>query len=403
MRTGASPAVPLSSDRSRVFASWPVFAADEIEAATAVLRSGKVNYWTGEQGRAFEREYAAYCGRARGIALANGTVALELALRAFGVGPGDEVVVPARTFIATASAAVMAGATPVVADIDPVSQNLTVDTIAAVLGPRTRAVIPVHLAGWPCDMPAIVELARRHDLVVIEDCAQAHGARLEGRPVGSFGDAAAFSFCQDKIMTTAGEGGMLVLDDAAAWKRAWSFKDHGKDHEAVFEREHPPGYRWLHESFGTNFRLSEVQAAVGRVALRKLDGWVEKRRALASVFLARLADQPALRLTPPPAGVYHAYYKFYAFVRPEQLRPEWDRDRVMQTIAARGVPCFSGGCGEIYRERAFPPELRPRERLPAARTLAETSLMFLVHPTLEPDDIEAMCAVIEEVLGAATR
>lgn len=387
--------------RTRPFAPWPVFADDEIEPVLRALRTGKVNYWTGDQGREFEREFAAYCGCAHGIAVANGTVALELALRGYGVGPGDEVVVPSRTFIATASAAVVCGATPVVADLDPDSQTLTAEAIARVLTPRTRAIIPVHLAGWPCDMPAIMALARRHDLKVIEDCAQAHGARLDGRPVGSLGHAAAFSFCQDKILTTAGEGGMLVTDDDALWRRAWSFKDHGKSYDAAHARAQSTGFRWLHESFGSNLRLSELHAAVGRVALRKLDGWVEKRRRLAQALIDGLGRLPALRVAVPPPNVYCAYYKFYAHVRPERLRRGWDRDRVMQAIAAEGVPCFSGTCSEIYLEQAFPPHMRPAERLPVARALGETSLMFLVHPTLELEDMADVCRAVERVLAVA--
>lgn len=388
--------------RSRPFAPWPTFAEDEVDAALQVLRSGQVNYWTGHQGQEFEREFAAYCGCAHAIAVANGTVALELALRSFGIGPGDEVIVPSRTFIATASAVVVCGATPVVADVDPISQTLTVDTIGAVLGPRTRAIIPVHLAGWPCDMPAIMDLARRHGLKVIEDCAQAAGARLHGRPVGSFGDAAAFSFCQDKILTTAGEGGLLATNDGEMWRRAWSYKDHGKSHDAVFNREHPPGFRWLHESFGSNLRLSEIHAAVGRVALRKLDGWVTKRRELAHALLERLGALPALRVTRPPPHVHHAYYKFYAFIRPERLASDWNRDRIMQAIVDLGVPCFSGTCSEIYLEKAFPAALRPATRLPVARDLGETSLMFLVHPTLELADIMDVGRAVEHVVAMAT-
>lgn len=400
-----SPELRIESDpppRARPFSPWPVFAEDEIEAALRVLRSGRVNYWTGDEGREFEQEFAAYCGCAHGIALANGTLALELALRSLGVGAGAEVVVPARTFIATASAVVACGARPVVADVDALSGTLTAESIAAVLTSRTRAVIPVHLAGWPCEMPEIMALAHRHDLKVIEDCAQAHGARLGGRPVGSFGDAAAFSFCQDKILTTAGEGGLLATNDAELWKRAWSYKDHGKSHDAVFERRHPPGFRWLHESFGSNMRLSEIQAAVGRVALRKLDGWVEQRRRLAQALIDGLGRLPALQVNVPPADVYHPYYKFYAFVRPELLRDGWDRDRIMKAITDAGVPCFSGTCSEIYLEEAFSGDLRPAQPLPVARRLGETSLMFLVHPTLDLADMDDVCRAVEHVLAAAT-
>jgi dTDP-4-amino-4,6-dideoxygalactose transaminase len=382
---------------------WPQFDAEQIAAVGAVLRSGKVNYWTGEQARAFEREFAAACERRYGIALANGTLALELALQVLGIGAGDEVVVTPRSFIASASAVVLSGARPVFADVDPVSQNITAQSIAAVVTPRTRAIIAVHLAGWPCELGPIVELARRHGLKLIEDCAQAHGATWQGRPVGSFGDLAAFSFCQDKIITTGGEGGMLVTDDEALWRKAWAYKDHGKSFAAVYQREHPPGFRWLHESFGSNWRLTEMQAALGRVQLGRLADWVARRRRHAATLSAALRPLPALRLTEPPAEIGHAYYKYYAFVRPERLAPGWSRDRIMNAISAAGVPCFSGSCSEMYLEKAFDaPSLRPAERLPVARALGETSLMLLVHPTLTEADLAHAGQVVGEVVSAAT-
>ncbi|MCP2014531.1 dTDP-4-amino-4,6-dideoxygalactose transaminase [Deinococcus sp. HSC-46F16] len=386
------------------FPGWPVFEPDEVQAVAEVLQSGKVNYWTGMVAREFEREYAEYLGVKHAIALHNGTLALELALYAFGIGDGAEVITTSRTFIASASAAVMRGCVPVVAEVDPESGNMTAETIRPLITPRTRAIIAVHLAGWPCDMDPIMELAREHDLVVIEDCAQAHGAFYKGRPVGSIGHAGAFSFCQDKIMTTGGEGGLLALNDTEVWRRAWAFKDHGKSYEAVYEREHPPGFRWLHESFGTNWRMLEVQAAIGRLQLRKLPDWIERRRTNAAVLNERFAHHRALRLTLPEEDIFHAYYKYYVYVRPEELRGGWDRDRLMTEIVARGVPCFSGSCSEIYLEKAFQDAgYGPEERLPVARELGETSLMFLVHPTLSPDDMSRMADVVDDVLAQATR
>lgn len=381
---------------------WPHFGPEDIAAATAVLASGRVNYWTGEEGRHFECDFAGAFQVPYAIALANGTLALELALHALGVGPGDEVITTARTFIASASAVVARGARPVIADVDRDSQNLTAETVAPLITPRTKAVIAVHLAGWPVEMDSLLALCRAKDIDVIEDCAQAQGAFYHGRSVGSLGDVGAFSFCQDKIFTTGGEGGMVTTHDEALWNAMWSYKDHGKSHEAVFKREHPPGFRWVHESFGTNMRLTEMQSALGRLALRRLPEMIATRRQHADRLRRCCAQFPALRVPVPPEHVYHAYYKFYAFVRPEALKPGWDRNRIMDAIAAEGVPCLSGSCSEIYLEKAFPPEWRPAERLPVARELGETSLMFLVHPTLSPADIEDVCRAIEKVLTVAS-
>lgn len=387
--------------RTVPFAPWPHFEPDEIEAAVRVLHSGKVNYWTGEEGRQFEKEFATAVGCKYGVAVANGTVALELALYALGIGPDDEVIVPSRTFIASATCAVMRGAKPVFADVDRDSQNITADTIRPLLSSRTKAIIAVHLAGWPCDMDPILEVARQHDVKVIEDCAQCHGATYKGRPVGSLGDVAAFSFCQDKILTTGGEGGMLTTNDELVWERAWSFKDHGKSYEAVYKRQHPVGFRWLHESFGTNWRLTEIQSAIGRIVLQKLPAFVAARRRNAGLLTQCCSKIPALRVAKPSSAFGHSYYKYYAFLRPGRLRDGWNRDRIIAAISAEGIPCYSGSCSEIYLERAFGCEMRPANRLNVARELGETSLMFLVHPTLSGEEMLDTCNAVEKVFEVA--
>lgn len=390
--------------RTQSFAPWPVFAEDERKASDAVLASGRVNYWTGGECRAFEDEFAAMAGVAHAISLANGTLALELGLRALGVGPGDEVIVPAKTFVATASCAVAVGATPVVCDVEPESQNLSAATVLPAITPRTRAIIPVHLAGWPCDMTALMALARARNLVVLEDCAQAVGATWNGRPVGSFGDMAAYSFCQDKILTTGGEGGMLLTDRRDLWERAWEYKDHGKSWDRVHDRAHPPGFRWVHESFGSNYRMTEMQAAIGRVQLRKVPEWVGIRRRNAAALVEGLRGVPGIRFAMPPAAAFHSYYKIYAVVDPAALKPGWNALRILEAVGAEGVPCFQGSCSEIYREKAFlDAGLGPVAPLPVAKRLSDASLMFLVHPTLTEADLRDTARAVAKVMRAAAR
>jgi dTDP-4-amino-4,6-dideoxygalactose transaminase len=384
------------------FSPWPAFTREEADAVSRVLLSNKVNYWTGNECRQFEQEFAGWCGTEYAVALANGTLALDVALKALGIGPGDEVIVTPRTFLASASCVVTAGAVPVFAEVDRDTQNITAETIRAVLSPRTRAVICVHLAGMPCDMDPIMQLAAEHNLYVVEDCAQAHGARYKGRPVGSIGHVGAWSFCQDKIMTTAGEGGMVTTSDRILWSRMWSYKDHGKSWEAVYERDHPPGFRWLHESFGTNWRMTEVQGVVGRIQLGRMAAWTSARRANAQRIWQRARNLPGLRVPELPDWAEHAAYKCYVFVEPAALAPGWSRDRIMQEINQRGVPCFSGSCSEVYLEKAFDGTgWRPEPRLAVARELGEISLMFLVHPTLTAGEIDKTCQVLEEVMAQA--
>jgi dTDP-4-amino-4,6-dideoxygalactose transaminase len=381
---------------------WPVFEPDEREAVEQVLRSGKVNYWTGSHGRLFETEYAKSIGSRRAIALMNGTVALELALRMWGVGSGDDVIVTPRTFIASISCVVLLGGRPVFADVDRDSGNITPESIERVLTLKTKAVIPVHLGGWPCAMDEIMALANPRGIKVLEDCAQSHGARYKGRPLGGIGHAGAFSFCQDKIITTGGEGGLLATNDEATWSSAWAFKDHGKSFDAVYQREHPPGFRWLHESFGTNWRMTELQAAIGRLQLSKLPDWNRRRRANAAILQEQLAPVAGLRVPLPAAGLQHAYYRFYAYLDLARLRSGWSRDRVVAEIAATGVPCYSGSCSEVYRERAFAnTPFRLSAYLPVAKELGETSIALLVHPTLGEDHMLQTSQAVQEVLAQA--
>ena len=386
------------------FAPWPSFTEEEANAVRDVILSNKVNYWTGQETRSFEKEFAAWAGTEYAVALANGTVALDLALKALQVGAGDEVIVTSRTFLASVSSIVNAGAVPVFADVDLDSQNITPESIQRVLTARTRAIICVHLAGWPCDMDPIMALAKSHDLKVIEDCAQAHGALYKGRPVGSIGHIGAWSFCQDKIMTTGGEGGMVTTNDRQMWADMWAYKDHGKSWDAVYEREHAPGFRWLHETFGTNWRMLEVQAVIGRIQLGRMEAWQAARLQNAQAIWSAASSLSALRVPEVPAEIQHAAYKCYVFVRPEHLKDGWSRDRILNEISSRGVPVFSGSCSEVYLEKAFDNTgWRPVERLPHAKELGETSLMFLVHPTLTQQEIVLTCKTLTDVIQQASQ
>ena len=381
------------------FSPWPSFTQEEADAVSRVVLSNKVNYWTGTECRSFETEFAAWVGCDHAITLSNGTLALDVALKVLGVEEGDEVITTPRTFIASASSIVTAGATPVFADVCLNSQNITSETIEAVLTPKTKAVVVVHLAGMPAEMDAIMALSEKHGFYVIEDCAQAHGAQYKGRSVGTIGHIGAWSFCQDKIMTTGGEGGMVTTNDKALWASMWSYKDHGKSFDAIYNREHSPGFRWIHESFGTNWRMTEIQAVLGRIQIQRMAEWTQKRQANAAVIEAAMADLPIVRSVDIPEYIEHAEYKHYMFIRPENLKPSWTRDKIVDAIVERGVPAYQGSCSEVYREKAFDgTSFRPEVPLKNAVELGETSLMFLVHPTLTQSEIEKTAEVLSAVL-----
>ncbi len=381
------------------FEPWPSFTQEEADAVSKVLLSNKVNYWTGQECREFEKEFATFAGTQYAVALANGTVALDVALKALNIGAGDDVIVTSRTFLASASSIVTAGANPIFADVELDSQNISARTIEAVLTPNTKAIICVHLAGWMCDMDPIMQLAAERGLYVIEDCAQAHGAQYKGKPAGSIGHIAAWSFCQDKIMTTGGEGGMVTTKDEVLWKKMWSYKDHGKNFDSIYNKQHPPGFRWLHDSFGTNWRMMEMQAVIGRIQLKKMTDWTEIRNQNMQRIYSAFEKAPYITVFQPSNDYIHAAYKCYVQVNVDQLPKGWSRDRIMNEIVELGVPCFSGSCSEVYLEHAFDnTPWRPTQRLQNAQKLGESSLMFLVHPTLSEDSINQTISAIEQVL-----
>lgn len=381
------------------FSPWPSFTQEEADAVSNVILSNKVNYWTGNECREFEKEFAAWCDTKYAVALANGTLALDVALKALNIGPGDDVIVTSRTFIASVSCIVTAGANPVFADVDLNSQNITAETITAALTPNTKAIIVVHLGGMPADMDAIMALAQQNNLYVIEDCAQAHGAKYKGKSVGAIGHIGAWSFCQDKIMTTGGEGGMVTTNDKDLWNKMWSYKDHGKSWEAVYEKQHPSGFRWLHESFGTNWRMMEVQAVIGRIQLKKMNEWTQIRNHNAAALTEVLSQFNFIRLQNIPKYITHAQYKYYAFVIPEKLPKNATRDIILDKLNSAGVPCYQGSCSEVYKEKAFEKTgFRPKYSLRNAAQLGSNSLMFLVHPTISGDELHKMIVTIDTQL-----
>ncbi|MDB9915505.1 DegT/DnrJ/EryC1/StrS aminotransferase family protein [Alphaproteobacteria bacterium] len=376
------------------FSPWPFFTEEEIESVQNVLLSNKVNYWTGKECREFEKEFATWSNSKYAITLGNGTLALDIALKVLNIGNSDEVIVTSRTYIASVSSIVNSGGMPVFADVDLSSQNITAETILPLINKKTKAIVCVHLAGWPCEMDDIITIAEKYNLYVIEDCAQAHGGKYKGKPLGSLGHIGCWSFCQDKIMTTGGEGGMATTNDKTLWKKMWAYKDHGKSYEAVYEREHPEGFRWLHDSFGTNWRMTEMQAAIGRIQLKRMSDWQSKRINNANKIWNAAKKCNELRVPDIPIYIEHAAYKCYVFVKGDVEM----RDKMMFQINKKGVPCFSGSCSEVYLEKAFDnTQFRPKIRLPVAKNLGETSLMFMVHPTLTEEEIQKTCNVLTEV------
>ena len=388
------------------FSPWPSFTLEEAESIKKVLLSNKVNYWTGDECRKFEKEFAAWSKSKYAIAVANGTLALDSSFKALKIGDGDEVIVTARTYIASVTSIINAGAMPIFADIDLNSQNITFQSIRSKITKKTKAIVCVHLAGWPCEMDEIMNLAKKFDLYVVEDCSQAHGAKYKGKPVGSIGDIGCWSFCQDKIITTGGEGGMITTNNKSLWSLMWSYKDHGKSYEAIYERKQPDGFgfKWVNESFGTNWRMTEMQGIIGRIQLKKMLNWQSKRIKNANEIWNSVKNCKSLNVPNIPNYIDHAGYKCYVFVDPKELKKEWSRDKIVNEINLLGVPCYTGVCPEVYLEKAFDnTQFKPKERLTNAKELGNTSLMFLIHPTLTKKEIKQTCNAINSVMKLASQ
>ena len=385
-------------------APWPNYDQEQIDAITEVYKSGRVNYLRGKIGPEFEREFATWSGTKKALVVGNGTLAIEIILRGLGLEPGDEVITTPRTFVATSSACVVNGLVPVLADIDLESGNITPETVAPLITKKTKAIMPVHLGGWPADMEGFLQLAEQHNLYVIEDCAQAHGAKIGGRSVGSFGHANAWSFCLDKIITTGGEGGMVTTDDEELWNRMWSLKDHGKDYDATYIRKHPPGFQWLHESWGTNWRITEPQSAIGRIQLARMSEWHAIRTANAELLRDRFQSLSAVHVPWPKDGFTNAWYRFYLHIHQDALKDGWNRDRIQAECKNRGLDLSVGSCSEIYLEKCFVDSgYGPKEPLPNARFMTGLALAFLVHPGMTAEMQHAIADVFEDVVKEATR
>lgn len=382
--------------------NWPYFTSNMIDNVAQILKSGKVNQWTGTKVSEFQQKFSQYFGVKHSIAVFNGSVALELCLKAIDLNNGDEVIVTPRTFIASASSITICGGRPVFVDVDRSSQNVTLDNIKGAVSEKTKAVILVHLAGWPCDLEEIVEWCHSKNIYVIEDCAQAHGAKYKDKYIGTYGDINAWSFCQDKIISTGGEGGMVTTDNYELFQKAWSYKDHGKNYDKTVGNKTPaqPGlFRWVHDSIGTNWRMTEIQASIGIDSLELLDEWIQKRRQYAEILNKTLSNLKAIRLTIPDEKYYHAYYKYYCYIKNDALVEQVTRDTLILELNKMGIPCFEGTCGEVYRELAYNLDIN----LPVTQELSKTALMFLVDPSYNSDTINKMAGEIRDVILKYTK
>lgn len=385
--------------------AWPSYSSREAQIVSDVLRSNEVNYLFGNNGKKFEDKFLKEVGVKYALALANGTLAIDIALRAMRVQPKDEVLVTSRSFIATASSISLLGAIPVWCDVDLNSQNISIDEIKKNITKKTRGIICVHFAGFPCDMIEITKFAKLNKLFVIEDCAQAHGAKIKNKSVGSFGDISTWSFCNDKIMSLGGEGGMITTNNQSLYKFCKSFNNHGKNFVKINSMsKNIRSFPYIHDSIGSNYRLTEMQSALGLYQLQKLNNWNKLRSRNAHIFMNAIKDLPIAKCPNIPKEIRHAWYKLYITLQPKQIKKNHNRDTILKKLNLNGVDSTFGGCGEIYREKAFVNiQQGCSTRLKNARFLESNSIMILIHPTISEKEAIRRSKILREALISAQK
>ena len=379
---------------------WPFFSKGEIKAVRKILESNKVNYLFGDEGDRFEKNFAKFSDSKYALAVANGTLALDLCMRSIGISKNDEVIVTGRTFIASASCISILGGTPVFVDVDLNSQNINVELIKRAITKKTKAIICVHFAGFPCDMPEIMKMAKKNSLFVIEDCAQAHGAKINNRSVGSFGDINAWSFCNDKIMTTGGEGGMVTTNNKNLYNWICSFNNHGKDLRKYYaiSKKAINTFPLIHDSLGLNYRLTEMQSAIGNFQLNKMQSWIRIRNRNAEIIIKKLKDLDLIVTPNIDKKFSHAFYKLYLTIDPNYLKPKKNRGSILKELNKRGVMASFGSSGRVFAEKAFHKFKTVPPGLPNSSFLEENSIMIQVHPTITKNEISNTASIIHKVL-----
>ncbi len=388
--------------------NYPYYNKSSIEKVKKILESGRVNYWTGDECKNFEKEFSNYHKVKYSLSVSNGSVALEMALKALNLKKTDSVIVTPRSFVASASCVLNLGLKPIFADIDN-NGNLSIEGIKKVYIKNVKAIVLVHLNGLSCDLDPILKFVKQKKLFLIEDCSQAHGAIYKGGKVGSFGHISTWSFCQDKIMSTGGEGGMISTNNTKLWLKLWSLKDHGKNYKSVFYKKHKTGFKWLHDDLGSNYRMTEMQATIGRVQLKSLDQQIKKRNLIANLYLNGLKDyylkydilkKPDFKYQTHPIKKnnqsIHAFYRLNLYINKNKIK----QTKLIQQLNKNKINCGVGSCPEIYREKIFKKlKFYPKKRLINAKLLGETSIAFPIDPYKAFTKIKSEINSIKRILN----
>ena len=380
--------------------TWPSYSKKEAKLVSEIIASNKVNYLFGNKGKEFEEKFSHFTGSKYSLAVANGTLALDLCLRSIELKRNDEVIVTSRSFVASASCISALGAIPVFADVDVNSQNISISDIKKLTSKKTKAIICVHFAGFPCEMQKILKFAKGKNIFVIEDCAQAHGGFINGKSVGTFGHISAWSFCNDKILSTGGEGGMITTNSKKLFKFVESFNNHGKNFSkfGALQNKKISNFPFIHDSIGLNYRLTEMQSAIGIYQLEKLSNWQKLRNRNAEIYINALKKLDLIITPEVPKNVQHAWYKLYLIINTPFLKKGSSRTKIIEEINKNGIFCSFGSCGSIYREKAFKNLNYKKSNCKNAYFLERNSILLEINPNIPKKIIEKRAKIIKSIL-----
>lgn len=376
---------------------WPIVSKQEKILINRVLNSNKLNYWTGHNCKLFEKEYSNFFNKKYGISVCNASVGLDISLKALNLQKDSEVIVSPRSYVSSASCVINNNLKPVFADIDINSQNMCPKSIKQLINKKTKVIILVHLAGYPCEMNEITSIAKKNNIFLIEDCSQSHGSSYYGRYTGSFGDIAVWSFCNDKIINTLGEGGMICVNDDKIYKKIWSLKDCGKNFNKIINKpSNTYNFRWIHDFNGTNLRMTELQAAIGRHQLKKLTGFVKLRKRNANTIYDALKKSNLAIIPKIPDYISHSFYRCYILLNFKKIKKNWSKEKIIKHLNLEGVECNSGSCPEIYKEKVFK-NLGYKFDKKNAKSINQSAISFLVHPTISFKSIKMKAKIIKKI------
>ncbi len=374
--------------------NWPHFTKKEINSVIQVLKSGKVNYLNGNEGLKFEKNFSKFTNSKYSIAVSNGTNALELALKAIDLKFGDEVIVTSKSFIASASCVVALGAVPIFADVEINSQNISLDSIRQLINKKTKAIICVHIGGWPCDILKLLKICKIYKIKLIEDCSQAHGAKVNNKSVGSFGDFGTWSFCNDKIISTGGEGGMITTNSYKNYQKIWSLKDHGKNIKKYLNIKNNYSFRYIHDSFGSNFRLTEMQSSIGNAQLLYIKERVKLRQRNANQYIKNFKNCKFIITPIIPKNITHSFYRLYLRFNFKFIKKNWNKNKIINKLNKLGFECSEGACSEIYNEKCFRnSKFKVKKSLKNCVELSKSSFALKVDHTISLQTINTQCKI----------